>query len=351
MPAADVTMLAERFRRFAERECRGSSPLYEHLSRSIADDDEILTLAARSGAGQPVPNLLFASVHFLLLKHPRAALADFYPSLTRTPRPAASAFAAFREFCVDHRSPIEALLATRLVQTNEVQRCAYLFPAFSLVATLAEGCPLATIEIGASAGLNLCWDRYSYWYEGRGPYGAPSSGVRIECSVRGAGWPPLPERVPEVGYRLGIDLHGIDVGDEDEALWLRALVWPEHEDRATLLENAIAAAGEAPPTLITGDALTELPRLLDAAPGGHALCVFHTHTLNQMPIEAREHLAQVLSQHGRHRELYRLSAEWLGGPHPRLELTTWSNATSRHQVLAECDAHGRWLEWHAVKEA
>jgi hypothetical protein len=153
-----------------------------------------------------------------------------------------------------------------------------------------------------------------------------------------------------VDFRVGIDLHGIDVGDEDEALWLRALIWPEHEDRAALLRNAIAITRAAPPRLVTGDALTELPRLLGAAPERDAVCVIHTHTLNQIPAEGRERLADMLAEHGRRRDLYRVSAEWLGSAHPRLELTAWRDARSRHTLLADCDAHGRWLEWHATPE-
>jgi len=43
--------LSRRFQRFAEAECRGSSPLYEHLALSIAADDEMLALAAHDAKG------------------------------------------------------------------------------------------------------------------------------------------------------------------------------------------------------------------------------------------------------------------------------------------------------------
>ncbi len=59
--------LAKIFLRFAERECRGVSPLYEALARGVAADPRLLALAARAGAGQPPPNMLFAAVHALLL--------------------------------------------------------------------------------------------------------------------------------------------------------------------------------------------------------------------------------------------------------------------------------------------
>lgn len=60
-------VLAQRFARLAQVECRGSSPLYEALSSSIAADDDMLHLAAHAAPAQPVPNLFFAAVHFLLV--------------------------------------------------------------------------------------------------------------------------------------------------------------------------------------------------------------------------------------------------------------------------------------------
>ena len=71
---------------------------------------------------------------------------------------------AFRSFCQDHRAALIELVSTGLVQTNEPQRCTVLLPAFATVARLAGGTPLALIEVGASAGLNLLFDRYGYGY-------------------------------------------------------------------------------------------------------------------------------------------------------------------------------------------
>ena len=58
----------------------------------------------------------------------------------------------------------EAFILERLAsapQTNEVRRSSALLPGFLTIATLT-GKPLALSEVGASAGLNLQWDRYSY---------------------------------------------------------------------------------------------------------------------------------------------------------------------------------------------
>ena len=344
--------LARRFRRFAAAECRGVSPLYEHLACSIAADHELLALAAHAAPGQPVPNLLLAAVHFLLLKGQADPLTQFYPNLTPMASSPDAAYPAFRAFCMAHAAAIRQLLATRRVQTNEVGRCVYLLPAFTLVAMLAHERPLALIEIGTSAGLNLLWDQYGYRYGQDAVYGDRRSSVQIVCTLRGNVRPPLPDRLPAVALRVGVDLHVVDIHDAEEALWLRALVGPDRLERARRLQNAMEIARHNPPTLLAGDGVMLLPEVLRTVPEDAAVCVFHTHTINQFSAEARDRLSAVLAEYGARREIYRvsaegirLSAEWIGTPHPQLELTAWQNGQARHKLLACCDHHGRWLEW------
>ena len=51
----------------------------------------------------------------------------------------------------------------------------------------------------------------------------------LECAVGGDA--PLPDALPEVVWRGGIDLNPLDVRDDDAMRWLQTLVWPEHDDR------------------------------------------------------------------------------------------------------------------------
>ena len=80
-------------------------------------------------------------------------------------------------------------------------------------------------------------------------------------------------------------------------------------------------------------------------PADLAPCVIHTHTLNQFSEDARRRFAAILDEHGRGRELYRVGVEWLGTPHPQLDLGAWGAGAAAARVLAECDPHGRWLRW------
>ena len=283
-------------------------------------------------------------MHYLLLAGPGDRLAEFYPTLTATPRPPDEAFPSFRAFCLDRRPAIESLLRTGRVQTNEVGRCAYLYPTFALVAEWSRR-PLVIIELGASAGLNLMWDQYRYEYEGDASCGPSDATVVIRSAFRGDRRPRLPERAPAVVGRVGVDLVPIDVRDEDQTSWLRALVWPEHRERAALLASALALAQRTPPRVVRGDALACLPDLLREARRDAAVCVTHTHTLNQMTEGRRAALTAVLSESSRDLPLYRLSAEWLTGIHPLVELTSWAGANVTTRRLAFSDPHGRWIEW------
>ncbi len=66
--------------------------------------------------------------------------------------PAPGPYSGLREALLGDDGTIRATVMARATQTNEVGRLATLLPAFAL---LADGGPLALLEAGASAGLNL----------------------------------------------------------------------------------------------------------------------------------------------------------------------------------------------------
>lgn len=340
--------LVSRFVRFAADECRGVSPLYQRLAEGVAGDPEVLAIAARTRPGQPVPNALLAAVHALLLAGPADPLASHYPSVS-TARPATDdPYPAFHRFCLEHRQEIVDLVETRLIQTNEVRRCACLMPALGLVAHAGGGQPLALLEVGASAGLNLLWDRYGYDYGSDIRLGDPGSPVQLRCTVRDE-MPPLPAVLPVVGFRAGIDLNPIDPRDPSAVAWLRALVWPDQPERAALLEAALTLARRDPPRLIAGDALTHLAPELAEVPETQTPCVMHTHTLNQFSPEARARLEAVLCHASRGRRLWRVGIEGRRGVgHAVLEVVTYAGGVEvGREDLAHCDGHGEWIRWLA----
>jgi hypothetical protein len=350
-PPADLVQLAARFRTFAGTEAEESSPLYHRLALAVADDPDLLALAARARSGQPPANLLLGAVHFLLLSDPAHALADYYADLTPAPRPSAEAATPFRAFCLEQRATLVEMLRTRLVQTNELRRCAYLLPAFSWIAAQTRR-PLALIEVGASAGLNLLFDRYAYRYalgEGAVRAGEPGSPVEIDTTCRMAPGAGLPLGVPPVASRIGIDLNPVDLADEDAYAWLQALIWPEHHDRAQRLAAAHTLWRTQPPVLVQGDAVAGLPALLDAVPEDATPVVFHTHVLNQFTPAAADALEAIFRRHAAARPIHRLGNDLGGGTAKQyvLRVRVYQGDAMQETVLGHTDGHARRIEWLA----
>lgn len=351
LPTAVLDDLARRFRFHATNAYRGaspqnSSPLYEQLALGVASDPEVLQLLVGLDPQQQFANLLLGTVHFLLLCGVAHPLRDFYQSLTPTPRPSQEAYPYFHAFCVEHREQIRQVVTSHSVQTNEVGRCTSLLPAFGLVAAQAHGQPLALVELGTSAGLNLLWDAYGYDYGPQGRSGDPRSPVQLTCTPRGDYPLPLPAGIPTVRHRVGIDLSPIDVADPAASLWLQALVWPEHRERAQLLDAALGVARRSPPSLIAGDLAEVLPTVLAGVPREAILCIFHSYTLNHCPEQTRERLGEILAAAARDRDLFRISLEYHAPhEHPRLILFTYQQGKLHDEHLAFCESHGRWIEW------
>ena len=122
---------------FAESEVRGYSPTYFEWASAIAHDDVALAMIHQLPLRCQQPNLLLASCRFL--------------GVEPCPR------AVFRKFLLSNWSQIVDVALRRRTKTNEPGRCAVLLP---LLASLPQ--PLALLEVGASAGLCLFPDRYSY---------------------------------------------------------------------------------------------------------------------------------------------------------------------------------------------
>ena len=341
--------LSLRFRTFAAEECSGDSglnvlsPTYEALSLAVASNTDLLDLARECLVGQPIPNLFFSAVKRVLADYPDDDLSERYARCARDDRPPPDLAQVFSRFCSAHDQEIRELVRTRRVQTNEIRRCSYMMPAFGVIANENPGRPLALIDVGASAGLNLLWDSYRYSYSDGSTYGSPDSDVLIEAETR-TPMPSIPERFPRISFRTGIDLSPVDLGDDEEYRWMMALVWPDHTDRAELLAAARRIWLEDPPPVLAGDAVALLPHVLTRVPADAILCVFHCHTLNQFPIEARSAFYEVLMRESGSRTVYHVPSEG-----ERMSVDRIEERQSTTILSARRNAHGRWIEWDTLK--
>ncbi|MBG9544321.1 hypothetical protein ABE29_16460 [Cytobacillus firmus] len=333
--------LSSRFKTFGQYECRGSSNLYEFLSNKIAEDEELLGLASEAKDGQPVPNLFFGAIHYLLLKGKEHELKEFYPSLVENPGNPQESFESFKDFCRLNSQEIKEIVKSKIVQTNEVRRCAYLFPVFAYIFQKIEK-PLAMIEIGTSAGLQLLWDKYSYSYGTGETYGNRNANVHLTSEIKGGHVPIFPEEMPPVASRMGVDLYINDLKNREDFLWLNSLIWPEHEERRTLFEKAAQSVKENPICLIEGDGVELLPGLIKDIPEEHSICVFHTHVANQMPAEVKKDLLAKIKASGRMRDIFHI---YNNIQDRNLHLDYYLGSKEFKKPVGQTEGHGKWFTW------
>jgi hypothetical protein len=346
---ADADRLGREFMHFAEV-CEGQSPLYATLSKRVAREPALLDLARGARRGQPAANLLFGAVHFLLLSGVAHDLAASYPSLGgQSQSDPQRAWPDFLDFCHRHAGEIAQLVSAQRVQTNEVGRCGVLLPAFAYAHVRAHAHarlrqPLYIFEVGASAGLNLLFDRYRYEYSDGRVIG-PSSPATIRTEIRGE---RTPEHIhlPPVTGRVGIDIAPVDVTDALAMRWLESLIWPDQLDRIDLHRQATRLAAQAPPRIVQGDAAEALPQLMAEAPVDCLPGIVHSHAIYQMTADWRADFQQLIARLAGQRDLAHISLEWLGeDPGPRLHLTLWIDGAAERRHLADTHHHGRWLRW------
>jgi hypothetical protein len=350
--------LARHFAHFATTSS-SRAPLYAALAAGISRDRELYRLLLHAPVTQRMPVLLFAAVHDLLLDQPTDPLARWYPNLTTDHRSPSdrSLMPAFERFVHEHSDQLQRLLATRTTQTNEVGRCAFLLPAFGLVAE--EVGPLGHLDVGASGGLNLLLDRFQYRFvdqEGRWSTVGDDSTVMLECSTTGA--VPIPPVMPTIATRCGVDRSPIDVTDDGEARWLEACVWPDQANRFHRLVEAIEIARSAPPELLAGDAVTSLAPAIERVGSAAHPVVTNSWVLNYLTSRERLDYLAELDRIGAERDLSWVYAEapalipeLPNEPDPKdphrtvLSLARWRNGQRTVDHLATCHPHGFWIHW------
>ena len=231
-------------------------------------------------------------------------------------------------------------------QTNEVVRSAVLLGGFLHIARRTN-MPLALYETGASAGLNLMFDRYAYDLgEGRG-WGDASSRVRLASAWKGD--PPPLDAPLAIASRAAVDLRPVDARSPADRERMLAYIWPEQIERIRRIEAALDLVAASGLHVEAGDALAWLKDKMSApAPAGVCRTVYHSVFAQYLPVRLREDLRATIKAIGEEATPEAPFA-WLAmeaAPDRmscELRLTLWPGAERR--VLAQVDWHGRWAEW------
>ena len=340
--------LAGVFRRQAAHCGALRSPLWAQASDLIAADIEsrgpyLALLVDWDGDLERgyLPLRVLGGLHYLALAGRAPLLAAQLPSTGGQPGPGlwpaiAAALAANR---VELRRGLESP-----PQTNEIGRSAVFLGGFLEVADRSR-LPLHLLEIGASAGLNLCWDRFAYRL---GPHRWQGVEPVLTLDTDWRGVPPRLDAPIVVASRHACDQRPVDLADPEARLRLQGYVWPDQVDRLAALRAGIDVATRSVYRVDKADALAWTADRLASRPMDAATVVYHSAVLQYFDREERRRFAAMLETAGRE-STARNPLAWLAFeqtvPDKNLELrlTYWPGGEHRH--LATAQPHGRWVEW------
>lgn len=312
-------LYADLLERAAE-DVEAGGPVVEPL-RGHEDDPQLSVLGLR----------LMGAVNRLVLAGREPVLADGDP---------ARAWEALRDVISRNGTELHDLVDLP-VQTNEVGRCNALLFGFVAVAA-ATDLPLRLLEVGASSGLNLRWDRYRYT-TGDFSWGPTGSPVGLEFELEGE-LPTFPPTV-EVGARHGCDASPIDPTTEEGRLTLLAYIWPDQAERIARMQAALKVASELPVEVDREPAAPWTKRMLSEPAPGQATVLYHSIVMQYLSDRERGVFSDVVQAAGE-RATKEAPLAWLrmepGGERADVHLTTWPGGETRH--LARVGYHGSPVE-------
>ncbi len=337
---------------------RGRSTLYERLLAGLAGAAErgfdggvvgrLLTAPDRTL--QESRLLILAALHHAALTDPTVPHAAWFATAVDEARPAdeGAPGALALAYLVEHEEVATDFVRRNRLQTNEIGRCVGLLPGMLEAARFGQ--PLRLFEVGASAGLNLRFDRYRYHYRG-GPTWGPVGGPELETAAEGSVPTTLVPPSVEIAERRGVDLHPVDPTSEDGARLLTSFVWPDEHDRVARLREAIEVARATPAALDQGD-LAAWAEQHARPQDGTTTVLFHSIVASMLDDAtagrfgaAVERALREASSDAPFAYLELEEPQGVDAP-PELTLTVGdASGPPQRRILLACDWHGRWVRW------
>lgn len=291
--------------------------------------------------GDAVSLRLTGALHAAALTERSSALASAYPA-ARDDWRMDDVWPAARALLADDHDWVAQFIRSA-PQTNETRRSIALLGGFLEIAKTFD-MPMETLEIGASAGLNLSWDRFSYrtdaWTWGE------AAGVMIDTAWRGP--PPALDAKPDVRTRAACDLNPLDIRDPDARLRLRSYIWADQPERLARFDAAVALAIANDVHVERASADEWLEMRLARRSEDAVTVVYHSVFLQYPPREVQARIADAIRAAGEKGPAplvwLRMEPEaLLGGPRESndfvVDITTWPGGTRR--ILAKTDGHVR----------
>lgn len=287
--------------------------------------------------GHSLPLRLASGLHALVLTGQDTGLVAVYP-------PHSAADGKIKAALKDALRRHEAFLLdwiTSPPQTNEVRRSAVLIAGAHALVHRTGVDAVHLSELGASAGLNLMFDRFAL-VAGDVRLGPDEAALTLAPDWNGGAPIVAPFAVTD---RRGVDLNPLDPRDTRDALRLRAYLWADQADRHALTEAAIRANSAK---VDRGCAVDWLEQRLDAAPKRGMHLIFHTIAWQYFPPDRQARGTALIEAAGAHATRDRPLA-WLrmeADPEARGASVTARLWPGDHHIpLGRADFHGRWVDW------
>eukprot|EP00435_Cladocopium_sp_Y103_P078112 s1_g1851.t1 len=281
--------------------------------------------------------------HRRALDDPQSALGGAYGSAGRVQQSDDVLRALLLDDIKQNRPHYEAYL-TGPPQTNEVGRSGIMIGGYLSIAE-QTGLPLHVYEIGASAGLNLGFDRFFYAF-GDETWGDKTSPVSLAPDWHG-GVPPLDASLT-VEQRAGCDIAPVDIGSQENQRRLESYIWPDQPDRLARLRGAVRIAKELGTHVVQQSADAFVRDALDGPEPNAVRVIAHTIMWQYMPEDMRADIERTIRQAGE-RATEKSPIAWLRlepidvKDPPRLQLNVWPGGAT--QDLAVAHPHGASAKW------
>ena len=298
----------------------------------------------RKWAGPPLADALplrvAGGLHALQLAGAEPALRPIYEGLGPTDA---------AERIADALERHEAFLLPWLdgpPQTNEAGRSWGFAAAMLWLASKGLSPRFALYELGSSAGINLMMDRYRF---DLGGVTAGPENAELQLAPEWRGAPPPPGSFEIVGAR-GCDVAPVDLTDPDQALRLKAYIWPEFTTRFARMDAAVALAAAAPPQIARCGAADFLEEVLaEPEQGGTTRIVMHSVVWQYVQPEERERIEAMMTEAGA-RATQEAPLAWVSLEADRdthrheLSVRYWPGGED-WRMLGTAHPHGNWVEW------
>ena len=81
---------------------------------------------------------------------------------------------------------------------------------------------------------------------------------------------------------------------------------------------------------------------MKSIPEDSVICIFHTHVANQLSVDVKQKLLQIIKEIGKKRDVFHL---YNNIQDKYLHLDYYLDGNESNNTIAVTDGHGRWFKW------